>query len=242
VRRAGVLVLLLVLLALVLTGCETNEERSARLAKLARHGPLVRKGLSITRESADVKVVGATVLHGSEEAAAVVMLRNASSHTLRDVPIAITVKNARGGTLFQNNAPGLEAALVSVPSLAPHAELTWIDDQVPLSGNPATVGVQVGEAPSVTGSVPRIDVAGVHLAEDPANGVGAAGTVSNRSKTAQRSLVVFGVARRAGRIVAAGRAVLPEVAAGASTSFQVFFVGDPSGARLEMSAPPTTLK
>jgi hypothetical protein len=45
-----------------------------------------------------------------------------------------------------------------------------------------------------------------------------------------------------GRIVAAGRAVLPEVAAGASVPFQAFLVGAATGARLEASAPPTTFE
>ena len=69
-----------------------------------------------------------------------------------------------------------------------------------------------------------------------------AGTVRNRSTVTQQDLVVYAVARRGGKIVAAGRAVLPEVAAGASVPFQAFLVGEPSGARLEASAPPTTLR
>jgi hypothetical protein len=99
----------------------------------------------------------------------------------------------------------------------------------------------VGEAPAVAGSLPRIAVQGVHQIEDPSNGLGAAGTVLNGSRIAQRSLVVFVTATRAGGIVAGARAVLPDVAAGASMPFQVFFVGDPSGARLQAGAPPTTL-
>jgi hypothetical protein len=46
---------------------------------------------------------------------------------------------------------------------------------------------------------------------------------------------------RGGRIVAAGRAVLPEVGAGQRAPFQVFFIGSPQGAQLQASAPPTTL-
>jgi hypothetical protein len=41
--------------------------------------------------------------------------------------------------------------------------------------------------------------------------------------------------------VAAGRAVLPELAPGASIPFQIFFVGDPRGARVELTVPPTVL-
>jgi hypothetical protein len=239
VRAAG-----LVLVALALTGCETTAEKSARLEKAAEragHGQLAAKGLSITRDSAYVKVVSATVVRSSEGAAAVVTLRNLSSHQLRGVPIAITVKDARGATLFQNNSPGLEAALVSVPSLAPHSELVWVDDQVSANGAPAAVAARVGEGTSVAGTLPQPQVDGAHLIEDPSNGVGAGGTVRNRSGTPQTNLVVFMVARRSGRIVAAGRAILPEVAAGSSLPFQVFFIGDPRGARLQASVPATTV-
>ena len=64
--------------------------------------------------------------------------------------------------------------------------------------------------------------------------------VHNRSKVAQQKLVVYVTARRAGRIVAAGRAILPEVAAGASVPFQAFLVGSAAGTQLQASAPATT--
>ncbi|MGC2375283.1 MAG: hypothetical protein WA484_15550 [Solirubrobacteraceae bacterium] len=230
------------LLALALSGCETTAEESARIGKRLKSVTATEAGLSITRVSTDVKVVSATVLHGAEGGAAVVVLRNDSSHALREVPIAIAIKDAGGKTLFQNDASGLEAALVSIPSLKPHGKLAWVDDQMPTSGEAASVSARVGQAHAVTGNLPEIDVERVHPIQDPANGAGAAGTVSNRSKIVQRNLVVFALARRAGRIVAAGRAVLPELAPGASLPFQVFFIGDPKGARLEASAPSTTLR
>ena len=127
------------LVALALTGCQTTAEKSAILKQKAKreqaaHPTLGQKGLSITRESTKVKVVGTAVMRGSEAAAAVVTLRNLTSQTLREVPIAITVRNARGSTVFQNNAAGLEAALIAAPALAPHGELTWVDDQLPANG------------------------------------------------------------------------------------------------------------
>jgi hypothetical protein len=64
--------------------------------------------------------------------------------------------------------------------------------------------------------------------------------VVNHSTVAQQELVVDAIARRAGRIVALGRAVIAQDPAGSSTPFQIFFVGDPNGARLEFSAASTT--
>jgi hypothetical protein len=228
-----------VLLALALTGCETTAQKSAQLEKAAKHGRIAQAGLSIAKASADVTVRDAVLLHGAEGAAVVVTLRNSSARALQSVPIAITVKNAAGGTLFQNNAPGLEAALTSIASLGAHDEATWVDDQVPATGSPASVSAVVGEAPAARGSAPRLRVAGVHATEE-AGSAGAAGTVKNESQITQQSLVVYVLARRAGRVVAAGRAVLPEVAAGAAVPFQAFFTGVAKGAQLQASAPPST--
>jgi hypothetical protein len=227
-----------VLVALALSGCETTQEESAKLEKSAKHVTLSSKGLSIAHASSQVQVLEATVVRDSEGAAVAVTVRNSTSHALPSVPIAITVKDAHGQTLYQNNTPGLEAGLTSISSLPAHGSITWVDDQVPSSGEPAGVSAVVGEASAASGPEPRIEVAGLHSSEETSGET--AGTVRNRSKVAQQKLVVYVIAHRAGRIVAAGRAILPEVSAGASVPFQAFLVGSPAGAALEASAPAST--
>jgi hypothetical protein len=233
--------LVLVALALTLTGCETSAEKSATLEKQAlrqrAHQLRAQKGLSIARESADVKVLQSTIVHSSEGNAAVVTLRNAATRALSDVPIAITVKGASGSVLYTNTAPGLAHSLVSVPMLPAHAQVVWIDDQVQLAGAPASVSAKVGEGTAATGEIPGISIQGTHLGEAE----GAEGTVVNHSPVTQTELVVYALARRAGRIVAAGRAVLPQLAPDTPTRFQVFFIGSPAGAQLTFGAPPSTL-
>jgi hypothetical protein len=227
-------------LALALAGCESTQEKSARLEKTSKHARAVEQGLSIAKPSAHVHVVSALLVRGSSGAAAVVTLRNDSARALKAMPLEITVKDVAGRTLFRNDAPGLEQALTSVAALPAHGQLTWVNDQVPSSGAPASVSALAGEAPAASGPVPRLEVSGVHSSEESGS-AGAAGSVRNRSRMTQTNLVVYVLARRGGRVVAAGRAVLPEVAAGARVPFQAFFVGDPTGARLEASAPATTL-
>jgi hypothetical protein len=231
---------LVVAVVLALTGCETTAQQSARLERAAHsHAQVAEKGLSIAQQSTDVRVLDAVLVHGGEGAAAVVTLRNDSDHVLKDVPIAITVKSAQGSTLFENDAAGLEAALTSLASLPAHGEATWVNDQIPATGDPASVSAIVGEAPAASGTVPRVEVARLHPSEEGGSAE-AAGTARNRSSVTQQALVVYVTARRAGRIVAAGRAILPEVAAGASLPFQAFLVGSPHGAPLQAGAPATT--
>jgi len=233
-------------MALALTGCETTQEKAAKLqfvdAQHEREVALHRQhGLSITQQSTRVRVTATAVLHTSEGAAAVVILRNVSGTALRDLPLEITVRGAHGGSVYTNATPGLAAGLASASLIAAHGTLTWIDDQVQASAVPVSVSAKIGEGAPAMGSIPRIDVEGTHLIEDPTNGPGAEGSVVNRSQVTQEELVVYAVARRAGRIVAAGRAVLPTAPASATTRFQLFFIGDPRGAQLEVSAPATTL-
>lgn len=234
------------LLALTLTGCETTAEKSAKLEhaakQLAAHQQSAPSAIAFTRPSAVVKVVAATLVRSSEGTAAVITLRNTSAAALGTMPIVITVKDAGGRTLYENNAAGLEAGLVSVASLAPHGTLTWVDDQLPATAAAATVSARVGEAQARGASVPGITVAGLHPIEDPANGLGATGSVTNASSVSQRNLIVFVIARRGTSAVAAGRAALPEVAAHSTRTFTTFFIGDPRGASLHAGAPATTLR
>jgi hypothetical protein len=232
----------LALLALLaLSGCESTQEKSAQLEKTAHHTRVAERGLSIGKANPDITVLAATLVRGNEGAAAIVTVRNDSASVLREVPIAITVKNAQGATVFQNNTPGVEAALTSLGSLPAHSIMTWVDDQVPATGNPVSVTAIAGISPAVSGALPEVEVMDVHPSEESGSAT-AAGSVRNRSRVTQHALVVYAVVRRAGRIVAAGRAILPEVAPGATAPFQAYLVGGPqAGARLEASAPASTL-
>jgi len=233
-------VLATILLAVVCCGCESTQEKSAALEKVAKHQTLALRGVSVGRENPSVRVIGSTVLHSGEATAVVVTLRNTSARTLENAPIEITVRGAKGAVLFQNNQPGEAPSLTKVSLLEPGAQTTWIDDQVQVSEAPTSASALVGEATPASGTIPEIAVSGVRAGGEAGAGAGATGTVSNRSGVTQQSLVVNAVARRGAKIVAAGRAILPEVAPGAALAFQVYFVGNARGARIEASAPTST--
>jgi hypothetical protein len=80
------------------------------------------------------------------------------------------------------------------------------------------------------------------LSSDPVSGAEAVGLADNRSKVELRKLIVFAVARRGGRVVAAGRAQIPRLKAGKRAKFHAYLIGNPRGARVEVSAPPTSLR
>lgn len=241
-RRAALLPLALAGLALLASGCETTAEKSARLEKAAKRKTLAaQQGLQIKRESKVVEVLGTAIVQGKEASAAVVTLRNTSSHALREVPISIALRDAHGATAYSNGTPGLAKTLTSVALIPAHASIIWIDDQIQSAPAAARASVRVGEGMPASGSPPRLTIGEQHLESEAGGGATLEGEVHNDSSTAQPELVITAVAKRGGRVVAAGRAVLASLEAGASTPFQVFFVGAPAGAKLELSAPPTVL-
>lgn len=81
----------------------------------------------------------------------------------------------------------------------------------------------------------------MHVTTDPVSGPEAAGSIVNHSTIVQAGLVVDAVGRKGGRIVAAGRAILPRLVPTKPTMFHIFFIGNPYGAAIQVSAPPTSL-
>jgi hypothetical protein len=236
VARAVAPALALALAALTLSGCETTAEKSAKLERAAKRvAHAAQSGLSIAHPSTVVKVIDSEIVRGSEGTAVVLRLRNDSARALGAVPIAISLKDAKGAPVYSNSTPGLAKTLTSIALLGPHATATWIDDQIEASGA-SSVSAEVGEGKLVSGALPKLATHDATISEGSVEGM-----LTNSSSTAQSELVIYAVATRAGRTVAAGRAVLASVAAGASTPFQAFFVGDPHGARLQLSAPPTSV-
>ena len=236
----------LALAGLALTGCETTQEKSARLERAALHragaSPLGSSGLKIARASTDVTVLASSVVHSREGTAVAITLRNRSATAQREVPLLVTVRGAGGATLSSNSTPGLARSLVCAGYVPAHGQTSWVDDQVQVSATPTSVTAEVGEGKAATGTAPRIVIGAHHLGEEPGGIAFVQGALSNRSAITQRELVVYALASKGGRIVAAGRAVLPVLAGGASSSFQIFLVGSGArGAALQLSAPPSTL-
>ena len=237
----------LALAAIALTGCETSAEKSARLerAALANLPPGHGAGtgpLKISRPSAVVKVTSAVLVRDAEGIAAVVTLRNDSAGARQAVPLEINVRDRRGASLYSNTASGLSGSLTTVSYIPAHGTATWVDDQVQLTGTPSAVAAEAGEGKPAGAQAPQIELRRGEVTEE-AGGSGVRGTAVNHSRIAQRELVIYAVASKGGRVLAAGRAVLTELAAGASAPFSISLIGPASGGSgLSLSAPATTLR
>jgi len=233
-------VAVLALAALALAGCETTQEESARLEKVAHAKKVAKRKeeLRVTTASRTLKVLAASVVHSSEGSAVVIAVAN-SGRAQREAPLQFSI--AQGGSSpVTNTGPGLSHSLTSLAYVPAHGTAVWVDDQVTLGGSPGAVTVKLGEGSPLPGAPPQVTL-GTHRLEQEGAGESLSGTVTNDSAIEQHELVVYAVAKRGTRTVAAGRAVISALAPHSSANYQAFLLGAPThGARLALSAPPTT--
>ena len=226
--------------ALVVTGCESTQDKSARIG--AELGPVKKeKGLTITKQSKDVEVASSTLLTDPNGSAVVVRLRNRSNESLVGVPIAIDVLDARGKSVYRNDIPGIEPALAAVPFIPAGGETEWVHDQILATGKPVKVEVKVGAGGEpFTGELPRISVSDPKLEGDPFSGVLAGGNVENQSGEDLERLLLYAVATKGGKVIAAGRgAIEPFKAKPKPVPYNIYFIGDPRGAEVTIAQFPS---
>jgi hypothetical protein len=230
------------LVVVALAGCESTQTKSARLERAAKSAKK-EKGLQVKQAASEIAIEKSTLLQdGNGGVATVVEMRNQSAASLVALPIAVNVRDAAGKSVYSNDAPGLDASLVSVPALAAGENLFWVNDQVTVSapGKDVEAKVGVGGKPGPA-TLPQMEITGLKATQDAAGSLSVVGDVTNRSQVAQKRLVVFVVGRKAGKIVSAGRAIVDQLAPGKTTHFSAFPIGDPQGAELSASAPPTVV-
>lgn len=226
--------------ALVVSGCESTQDKSARIA--AELGPVSQeKGLTISKQSKDVEVVSSTLLSDQNGSAVVVRLRNRSGADLVGVPIAIDVLDAAGKSVYRNDIPGIEPALAAVPFIPAGGETEWVHDQILATGKPVAVDVKVGEGGEpFKGEEPQISVSAAKIEGDPYSGVLAGGNVENQSGEDLDRLLLYAVATKGSKIVAAGRgAIEPFKAKPKPVPYNIYFIGDPRNAEVKVSQFPS---
>jgi hypothetical protein len=227
------------LLLASLAGCQSTQDKARELEEQGKDA-FTEEGLRVEKVNPRVEVEDTVVLADQNGAAAVVVLRNRSRDGQAKLPVAIDVRGRGGKSVFRNDAPGLEPSLVSVPVVSGGGRTVWVHDQVVAADKPRNVKVRVGMASGrPPKEIPRLSVRGVRFESLGSTGLAAVGSVRNASEVEQRDLVLHGVARKGSRIVAAGRAQVRRVKPGARARFRMFFIGDPRGAKLSISAPPT---
>jgi len=231
-----------VFLALMFSGCESTQSESGRLE--GEGADLVKtEKVDIGAQNRKIEIVEKTVLTDVNGSAVVVVLRNKSTEGLSEAPISVNAKDAKGKSVYRNDTAGVETALIQVPIVKPDSEVYWVNDQVLATSPPKSVDVKVGEAKPLPPDLPEIEISEPKLVEDPTSGIEATGTAVNKSDIEQSDLVLYAIARKNGKIVAAGRGQIAKLKVGGKPeTFHIFFIGNPTGADVTVIAPPVNLK
>ncbi len=229
------------LLTVTLAACESTQQESAKIGRAGAQLGAGPAALKLGAVNHTVRVSDVTILSSSGRTAVAAKLTSTARQAQVDVPVLLTVTGRGGKVLYSNEAAGVEASLQSIALLRPGQSAWWVDDQVLASQTASGVRVRVGTGPGAS-AVPAttIGTSGVHTTEQ-AGLPALEGQLVNHSTRALTKVPVFAVAVRGGRVVAAGRAIVALLPgrAGASVPFQIFLVGNPSGASIELTAVPT---
>ena len=231
---------LAVLAAVTLTSCQSSQDKSREIR--ARAQATAPKPLVISKPNKDVKVVHTTLLHDQNGDAIVAELKNESKQVLVNVPILVDIRDPNGKTVYKNDTAGIDFALNHIAVLQPGETFFWVNDQVTGEGKTAKVTVGQPEAKTPSGPLPELAVSPPKLQHD-FSGANVSGTVTDKSKIDQARLILFAVGRQGGRIVAAGRGQIKALKVGAKPApYNIYFIGNPAGADVQIQAPPTTLE
>ncbi|MGK2933348.1 MAG: hypothetical protein ACSLFD_11410 [Solirubrobacterales bacterium] len=226
----------------LLAGCESTQSKSAKLE--AEGEDLVKtEKVDIGAANKQIDIVEKTVLTDVNGSAVAVVMKNDSQGGLADAKISVNVKGANGKSVYRNDAAGVETSLIQVPVVAAGGEVIWVNDQVIATAPPKSVEVTVGEAKQLPRDLPEIEVSEPKLTTDPTSGIEAVGTVTNKSDIDQIDIVLYAIARKGGKIVAAGRGQIANLKTdGKPATYHIFFIGNPTGADVTVVAPPVNLE
>jgi hypothetical protein len=232
-----------VVAGLALTGCRSTQDEAREVRARNANVLAAEHGISVKQANKDVKVLDTTVLHDQYGAAVVVEVKSESNKTLVNMPILVDVRDASGKSVYRNDLSGLDPALTHIPLLEPGETFDWVNDQISPSGTPKSAKVTVGPSEGIaSANLPEVEVGEPKLENNPA-GILARGQVTNKSQIDQLKLVLYAVARSGGKVVAAGRGQFKALKAGASPgTYNIFFIGDPRGADITVTAPPSVLQ
>jgi hypothetical protein len=231
-------------LTVTFSACESTEKESAKIGREAGKLAAGPGNLKLGAANHNVHVSDVTLLKSAGRSAVAARLTTSGRAAQLNVPLLVNVTGAGGKVLYTNGTGGVEASLQRIALLRPGTSAWWVDDQVLTTQT--TTGVKVragtGTRPHKGAKLPALATTATHLGEQSGLPV-LSGKLVNHSGKALGKVPVFAVSVRAGKVVAAGRAVVSELPAraGSSAPFEIFLVGNPAGGKLELTAVPTVL-
>ncbi len=235
-RRRLALVLALPL-ALAVAGCESSFDKAAKIR--AAQGEAAQAESIRVDQAVGITAETVAVLPSADGLMAAVVIRITSGDPQAGLvwaPIEVRLLDAAGAEVGTNNVPGADPTLVHLPSLVGGGETLYVNDQIAVSGEPATAEVIVGGTPVAAPVAAGLEIADPLVTEDPSFGTTWTATVTNQTAVRQEQIIVQALLRDGEAVVGAGIAIVEGLDPGASASVTGFFTGGQTG-ELEVFAP-----
>jgi hypothetical protein len=234
--RALALLLALALGAAVLTGCESTFDKAARARAAA--GDIEQVTAVDMQKMAGVTAEPLAVIPSADglTAAVVVKVTAAAGTSVLWAPIEVKVLDAAGKEIGTNNIPGALPILIHLPSAAGGATAYYVNDQILVSGTPASATALVAGEPFAGKLLGDLQTTPVQVTADPSFGDTWTTTVTNSTNVRQEQIVVQVIVRDGDKIVGAGTANVEGLDPGASADVTGYFIGSSKG-KIELFAP-----
>ena len=234
--RALALLLALALGTAVLTGCESTFDKAERARAAA--GDIEQVTAVDMQAMAGVTAEPLAVIPSADgmTAAVVVKVTAPAGTSLLWAPIEVKVLDAAGTEIGTNNIAGALPILIHLPSAAGGATAYYVNDQILISGTPASAtAIVAGESFAGT-LLGDLTTTPVQVTADPSFGDTWTTTVTNSTSVRQEQIVVQVIVRDGDTIVGAGTANIDGLDPGASVDVTGYFIGSSKGT-IELFAP-----
>jgi hypothetical protein len=238
--RAGAALAAMAFAALALSACETTQQESAKIGRQLGKQTADAGTTGIGTVNRYVQVVRTALVAGTPAAVAL-ELRNTSGTAQAQIPVGVAVRDAKGAIVYRNDVKGIESSIQEMTLLPAHATAWWVDNEVLASGGlassvTAAVGAARGSAPAVAPSVTFASVS----ASDSFPGPHVEATVHNGAGPALTQLTLYAVATSAGKVVGAGRAIVPSLPSAGSEGIEIPMTGAVTGASIALTSAPAS--
>lgn len=233
----GLLLLPLVLVAAVATACESSFDKADRIR--AEQGTVAEAEAAVVNQVEGVTAETLAIIPSDDGmlAAVVIEIRStATQDALLWAPIEVNLLADDGSVVGTNNVPGAEPTLIHLPSLRGGERTLYVNDQIALSGVPATAEVTVGGTLATSAVPEALAISNAVVQEDPSFGTSWSATVTNQTPVRQEQVIVQAIIRDRDAVTGAGIAIVEGLDPGASAEVQGFFLGSTDG-DLELLAP-----
>lgn len=234
--RAIVLILALALGTALLTGCESTFDKAARAR--AEAGDIAQvESVDMTQMNGITAEPLAVIPSADGTTAAVVVKITADPGTsVLWAPIEVKVLDAAGKEVGTNNIPGALPILIHLSSAEGGKTAYYVNDQILLSGPPASAQVIVGGKAFAGTLLGDLETTPVQVTADPSFGDTWTTTVTNTTSVRQEQVIVQVIVRDGDTIVGAGTANIEGLEPGASADVTGYFIGSSKG-EIELFAP-----